>query len=294
MAEPHFGFTKKTQVVRNAVSWNNRFTFSVKFGAAGERGEELRSCGLRISIREEKNTGLGHIRHGIVELDLADYAGLPTVQKNFLLQESRTNAVLSLSLTLRQTSGDPTFKRPFKNVAVNLPSFTEGTTSSISVLQSSFGAEESARTTGETRVDKDSNFVDSGIAEKNFFHSLENNPKNSMDLSEVSSQNMEWLEQKLEEEIPSYIRATRIDAEALIDRIIRDIIPDKGDEVEETNLSRVGDNISDKAVNDEAEKHRRDLDITLLKKTRDSGRLFSCYCYFVLIFVLGALYTGIE
>ncbi|EME30433.1 hypothetical protein Gasu_23350 isoform 1 [Galdieria sulphuraria] len=277
VADPHFGFTKRTQVVRNTVIWNDRFTFSVKLGAAGERGEELRSCGLRISIREEKN--IGHIRHGIIELDLAEYAGLPTVRKNFLLQESRTNAVLSLSLTLRQTSGDPTFKRPFKSVKVTLPSSSDTQNSSVNELQSNPDIEEiHVKKTDKEWVEVESTLVDSSTAEKNFFYILENNTENSLfSYAKNISENMEQLEWELEEEIPAHIRATRIDAEALIEKIIRDVIPKKAYEVEEMNSSKLRENKSSKATNDmdNTGNQGHDLDIGLLKKTRDSGALYT-------------------
>jgi hypothetical protein len=276
VANPHFGFTSKSQVIRNTVTWNETFTFSVKFGAAGERGEEIRSCGLRISIREEKSSSLGHIRHGIVELDLAEYAGLPSLRKNFLLQESRTNAVLSLSLTLRQISGDPTFKRPLKSVTVALPD-----RSSVSVTQqqqSNLDSDIDRRKTESDWVDMESSFVDATTAEKNFFHILESNADSLLDAGSISE-----TEEQLELEIPAYVRATRIDAEALIEKIVRDVIPNKergGDmerKKEEINSDKVRESQSDKGTNEmeDSGNHGHDLDISLLKRTRNSGALYT-------------------
>ncbi|GJQ11050.1 hypothetical protein GpartN1_g2841.t1 [Galdieria partita] len=279
VADPHFGFTKRAQVLRNTVIWNDKFIFTVKFGAAGERGEELRSCSLRISVREEKNTGLGHIRHGIVELDLAEYAGMPLVRKNFLLQESRTNAVLSLTLALRQTSGDPTFKRPLKSVKVTLSSLSDTYGSSVPEIQGNFNSEERyVKKSDKDWVDLESTLVDSRTAEKNFFYILESKTEGFLDSNGKSiSENTEQLESELEEEIPVHIQATRIDAEALIEKIIRDVIPRKEYEVEEINSSKVKVNKSSNSTSDmdNAGNRGHDLDIGLLKKTRDSGALYT-------------------
>eukprot|EP00871_Galdieria_phlegrea_P002333 jgi/Galph1/30/GphlegSOOS_G4847.1 len=273
LAEPHFGFTKKVQVVRNSVTWNDTFSFVLRLGATGERGEELRSTILRISVREEKTTGLGHVRHGIVEFDIAKFAGLPTVQKSFLLQESRTNAVLNISITLRQLSGDPTFKRPTRGLPYRSLPVTEEEGSHLQEKQSFYWKSRTSDKVEHQLEELETISSSSDNIGKNFFHVLELNS------TEDGMTNYSAEDQRKEPVVPAHIRATRIDAEALVERIMRDVIPNFKDSYFRRKKHANGSQSEflfpvspEKRDHEELEDSEEyNLDIDLLQRTRDSG-----------------------
>jgi hypothetical protein len=65
---------------------------------------------IRLSVREETEAPGKFNRVGIVDLNVAEFAGRKSSSRAFSLSNSRINARLKVTLSLLQLSGDPFFK----------------------------------------------------------------------------------------------------------------------------------------------------------------------------------------
>ncbi|KAF0686048.1 Aste57867_22142 [Aphanomyces stellatus] len=72
----------------------------------------LESQCLRLSIRQEAPRRMtGYLRLGVVVVDLAEYVGGAEVTRRFLLENSRFNCCLHVTIASTQRHGDVLFKR---------------------------------------------------------------------------------------------------------------------------------------------------------------------------------------
>ena len=68
---------------------------------------------FKISVNQETEGGQNYVRFGQVSINLSEYAGTREVTKKFLLEHSRTNAALSVSIfSILKGGGAPFFKTP--------------------------------------------------------------------------------------------------------------------------------------------------------------------------------------
>ncbi len=116
---PWNGFTDARPVEpSNTVTWNALVQFNARIASdpADTSGRILANTPLQLQLRSERRSRLrigvpSYNPEGIVKVDLAEVATAAgsTINRNFLVLESKLNATLHLSIKLRQTSGDPTF-----------------------------------------------------------------------------------------------------------------------------------------------------------------------------------------
>ncbi|CAK4613956.1 hypothetical protein LEN26_015274 [Aphanomyces euteiches] len=78
----------------------------------------MASQSVRFSIRQEKNNSTnGYTRLGVVVVDLAEYVGGEETSRRFLLDKSRVNCTLHMTIASTQRQGDVLFKRRESNQA---------------------------------------------------------------------------------------------------------------------------------------------------------------------------------
>lgn len=99
----------RASVSKHVVTWNQSFPMEVVM-ATDETTAHLRGAQLQLTVRSETSGSKEDELLGYVNVELAEFAlGRPTVRKYLLLQ-SRYNSTLQITVTMRQTAGDPHFK----------------------------------------------------------------------------------------------------------------------------------------------------------------------------------------
>lgn len=90
----------------SSVGVNEPIRFRVEMRVR-ERDNTLEPATVRFSIRQESASGKGYERLGIVTVDLTDWvAEAGPRSRRFLLQESKMNSTLKLTIGLQQVEGD--------------------------------------------------------------------------------------------------------------------------------------------------------------------------------------------
>lgn len=117
---PWNGFTDARPVEpNNTVTWNALVQFNARLASdsSDSSGQILSNTPLQLQLRSERRSRLrigvpSYNPEGIVTVDLAEVATSvgSTINRNFLVQESKLNATLHLSIKLKQISGDTTFR----------------------------------------------------------------------------------------------------------------------------------------------------------------------------------------
>lgn len=118
--------TKRADVQDHSVEWKNKFQFQCKMSADPTTGV-LESCTLRISVRKELKGGKASVKVGLVDLNLAEFAGSNHTPRHCLLDayqdKSRLdNSLLKVTVGMHLLSGDPCFKIPtVRDTPLQLP-----------------------------------------------------------------------------------------------------------------------------------------------------------------------------
>eukprot|EP00842_Homolaphlyctis_polyrhiza_P003715 jgi/Hompol1/4344/HPOL_003607-RA len=99
------GTTNRVTVVNNQVIWNASADFDVTLIIGRDDGV-LQPCEMRISIKQEINGGRSTEKIGAIQLDLAEVADQVNVSKRMLLQETRLNSVLKITVSMELVKGD--------------------------------------------------------------------------------------------------------------------------------------------------------------------------------------------
>jgi len=78
-----------------------------------EKGtKSLTSCILRLSVRQvDVQNVSGFLRLGVVNIDLAEYAGSNETKRTYLLEHSRFNSTVNVTIRTDQIRGDVMFRR---------------------------------------------------------------------------------------------------------------------------------------------------------------------------------------
>ncbi|KAJ8330668.1 hypothetical protein O5D80_001182 [Batrachochytrium dendrobatidis] len=106
------GSTQRSTVKDHQVVWNNEFEFEVTL-IIGKEDMMLQSSDLRISVKQEIVGTRNTEKVGIVLLNLAEAAGQKTLSRKILLQETKLNSILRVTLHMELIKGDSsTFHTP--------------------------------------------------------------------------------------------------------------------------------------------------------------------------------------
>ncbi|KAL2917499.1 hypothetical protein HK105_202780 [Polyrhizophydium stewartii] len=109
---PERGQTPRVTVKDHQVVWNTDIDFEVT-SIIGKDDGVLQPTELRISIKQETNGARAIEKLGVVIVDLAEFASQGRVTKRVLLQETKLNSVLKITIEMELIKGDAaTFKVP--------------------------------------------------------------------------------------------------------------------------------------------------------------------------------------
>nr|XP_039269401.1 protein FAM102B-like isoform X1 [Styela clava] len=118
--------TKRADVQDHSVTWKSKFQFQCKMSADPTTGV-LESCTLRISVRKELKGGKASAKVGLVDLNLAEFAGSNHTPRHCLLEAYQDknrldNSLLKVIVGMHLLSGDPCFKIPtVRDIPLPLP-----------------------------------------------------------------------------------------------------------------------------------------------------------------------------
>lgn len=96
--------------------WRHKFEFTCKLNADPQSGI-LKHCSVRLSVRKETKGGRTAAKVGLVDLNLAEFAGSNHTSRHCLLegynQKNRLdNSILKIVVGMTLLSGDPCYKVP--------------------------------------------------------------------------------------------------------------------------------------------------------------------------------------
>lgn len=108
--------TNRQMVKDNCVSWRHKFEFTCKLSADPQSGV-LERCWVRLSIRKETRGGRADAKVGLVDLNLAEFAGSNHTSRHCLLEgyndkHRLDNSILKIVVGMQLLSGDPCYKVP--------------------------------------------------------------------------------------------------------------------------------------------------------------------------------------
>eukprot|EP00033_Pygsuia_biforma_P000620 GCRY01000731.1.p1 GENE.GCRY01000731.1~~GCRY01000731.1.p1 ORF type:complete len:250 (+),score=23.58 GCRY01000731.1:146-895(+) len=107
------GKTPPAVVKEHVASWEEEFSFDITVDIDKTTGV-LKSCPVKVRIKQRTAKGKIFMGHSIINISEYGAARQP-VRRRYLLEESRTNTALELSVRTELTSGDPAFKLPVSN-----------------------------------------------------------------------------------------------------------------------------------------------------------------------------------
>mmetsp|Transcript_7450 Transcript_7450/g.22641 ORF Transcript_7450/g.22641 Transcript_7450/m.22641 type:complete len:270 (-) Transcript_7450:95-904(-) len=110
-AKPSFGDTEEVLCGEQDVNFNHESDFLVRIRSEAGAREYLMSCTLQIEVRSNDIDPSDRVV-GVVSVDLSMFAGIGKRTNRYLLQDSKCNGMLEISLWLRQTFGDNIFLPP--------------------------------------------------------------------------------------------------------------------------------------------------------------------------------------
>ncbi|CAG8713466.1 25013_t:CDS:2 [Dentiscutata erythropus] len=99
--------TRRVEIKDHSVIWDYKLQNSTKL-IIGKDGF-LMPCELRLT---ELNGGKEINNVGKLSLNISEYVGLNTVTRRYLLQDSKINSTLKLTINMKQTFGDVVYKVP--------------------------------------------------------------------------------------------------------------------------------------------------------------------------------------
>lgn len=98
----------------NLIRWNTDFNFSITIPADPTDLTVLQPAPITFQLRSEQRTRwVGRMTYqdeGKVELDLAEVAAIGYLSRNYLVQDTRLNTTLKLSIRVTHRSGDKIFR----------------------------------------------------------------------------------------------------------------------------------------------------------------------------------------
>ncbi|RIA92967.1 N-terminal C2 in EEIG1 and EHBP1 proteins-domain-containing protein [Glomus cerebriforme] len=104
------GMTERAPIKYHSIAWNYKLHNSVQI-IIGKDGV-LMPCELIIKVKQELSGGKEVNNIGRLLLNLSEYVGLNTMTRRYLLQDSKINSTLKLTINMKQTFGNVVFKVP--------------------------------------------------------------------------------------------------------------------------------------------------------------------------------------
>uniref|UniRef100_A0AAF5RU36 C2 NT-type domain-containing protein n=1 Tax=Wuchereria bancrofti TaxID=6293 RepID=A0AAF5RU36_WUCBA len=253
------GVTERVQVFNHSANWNSHFNFSCRIAPDPLTGV-LERCACRISLRKEQKGGKSYSKLGFVDINLAQFAasGVEGIARSYLLDgyginQRQDNSRILIKVTMSHQSADPIFKVPrieslSEELMLNpmnrkappndLSQRKQGDTDSadsssiedISQCHDDSSLAISAASTGicldHYAVEnsfKSNSLKKSDVVRRYISTALAQSRRLSQDRSQMTKNT------KCANETATRIRATRVDAEDLIDRMLQEtVISDNG------------------------------------------------------------------
>ncbi|KAI8999794.1 EEIG1/EHBP1 N-terminal domain-containing protein, partial [Gaertneriomyces semiglobifer] len=97
------GTSAKSTVKDHVVTWQSQFRTDVTM-VIGKDGV-LQPCELVILVKQVVNAGKSSEDVGMVSINLAEFAASPSSSRRYLLQESRVNSILRLTVNMKLLKG---------------------------------------------------------------------------------------------------------------------------------------------------------------------------------------------
>ncbi|KAG9299573.1 hypothetical protein G9A89_020744 [Geosiphon pyriformis] len=104
------GATERAPIKDYSVFWNYKLSNAAQL-VVGKDGM-LMPCEFRVNIKQELNGGKVINKIGSLSLNLAEYVGSGKTTRKYLLQNSKINSTLKLTIDMKKTFGDVEFKVP--------------------------------------------------------------------------------------------------------------------------------------------------------------------------------------
>lgn len=113
LASPPSGCTQPRPVQPgNFVRWDQTFFFNVRLMSEPHDSSLLQPCVLRLSVRSDRRKKSDNDHLGVVEIDLAEVAGVGKLSRSCLVHKSLLNSLLKISLKMQLREGDSIFRSP--------------------------------------------------------------------------------------------------------------------------------------------------------------------------------------
>lgn len=257
------GVTERVEVYNHSANWNSCFNFSCRIAPDPLTGV-LEKCACRISLRKEQKGGKSYSKLGFVDINLAQFAasGIDGMTRSYLLDgyginQRQDNSRILIKVTMSHQSADPIFKVPRieslseeqslnpvdrkappndDNLSQKIQADTDSTHSSSVEDVSHYhddNASSAVVTPASTSYDhfaKEGTFAFNGmkkcdVVRRNMNTALAQTRRLSQDRSQMGKNN------DCVSDAATRMRATRVDAEDLIDRMLAEtVICDNGTE----------------------------------------------------------------
>ncbi|TPX40413.1 hypothetical protein SeMB42_g06018 [Synchytrium endobioticum] len=104
------GRTSRESVRDHIVTWNSSFKLEATI-TVGKDGVLL-PCDMLFEVKQEVNGAKTAEDVGLVRVNLSEFAGLRGQTRRFLLQDSKVNSTIKITVDMMQIRGDPVFKVP--------------------------------------------------------------------------------------------------------------------------------------------------------------------------------------
>jgi len=204
----------REEIVDHHVSWDSRFEFECKLTATISTGI-LDSCTCRVSVRREAQGGKSYQKLGFADINLAEFAGGTPQSRSYLLGEYNSsaranNALLRVTISMRVKEGDFCFKVPQQSV----PTYFEP----LLGTEKRDIEPQTEKETYQGEHSRQSSSSDSGVVREiasSEYGSLERNSGRNSALSSALILDREKVGS-------SRVDSTRVDAEILIDELLRE------------------------------------------------------------------------
>ncbi|RIA97683.1 N-terminal C2 in EEIG1 and EHBP1 proteins-domain-containing protein [Glomus cerebriforme] len=102
--------TSRAPIKDHSVVWNYKLENFAQI-VIGKDGV-LMPCELNLKIKQELNGGKEINNIGKLSLNLSEYVGLNEMTRRYLLQDSKINSTLKLTINMKQTMGNSSYKVP--------------------------------------------------------------------------------------------------------------------------------------------------------------------------------------
>lgn len=248
------GTTERVEVHNHSANWNSHFNFCCRIAVDPSTGV-LEKCMCRISLRKEQKGGKTYQKLGFVDINLAQFAasGTEGMTRSYLLDgyginQRQDNSRILIKVTMSHQSTDPVFKVPRTESSTEEqilnPVNRKAPPGSDDMLQKAQVDAESANSSSAEDIshfhDEAATLASTLQAGPSYEHfrkegMLKNYSSNGLKNSDVMRRNVgstlahtrrlsqDRAVSNVSECVPDVatrMRATRVDAEDLIDRIL--------------------------------------------------------------------------